>query len=553
MSVVDPQVIRAEPHTEIGAVLQQNIGIILERWSRRAALEQPNARRVHHAVLLDDLQDFLQNLARSLMESEDPHTWRHCLPAAKHGEQRWDTGWSLAEVIRDYQILRLVILDFLEETLERSLGYREVLAIGLALDESIAASVIVYVRGREDHLRQVEEKRLADLKEAQERLQQHAAALQEADRRKNDFLGMLAHELRNPLAPVRHALQILKLKSPPHPELQWAREVIERQTQQMSRMVDDLSDVSRIAQGKIKLQKEPLDLAVIMNRAMESVRPLVEARKHQMTLDLPREPVWLDADPQRLTQILVNLLVNAAKYTDHGGTIRLTAERHEQEVVLRVKDSGIGIPADMLPRIFEPFIQEEQSLERSQSGLGIGLALVRNFVDLHGGKVQAFSDGRGKGSEFVLQLPTLEQAPVTTLSKQSSVRDSTPCRRILVVDDNKDAAGSLSLLLQLLGHEVQTAHDGPTAIEMARLRAPEIVLLDIGMPRMNGLEVARRMRQDLALRNVLLVALTGYGQDQDRHRSQEAGFDVHLVKPVDLENLHSLLERSGSGPPIATA
>jgi signal transduction histidine kinase/CheY-like chemotaxis protein len=540
---IDPQVIRSEAHTEIGNILQRDAGIVLERWGRRAAEEQPNAKRVHHAVLLDHLRDFLHTLGRSLSESENPHTCEHCLSAANHGEQRWESGWSLLEVVRDYQILRLVVLDYLEESLDRPLGYREVLAIGLALDEAIAASVVQYVRGRDEYLQELEEKRAQDNEVVQQRLREQAEALQQADQRKNEFLAMLAHELRNPLAPVRNAIQILRLKGPPDPELQWARDLIDRQVQHMASMVDDLLDVSRIARGKIKLEKEPVELATVAARAVEMVRPLADSRKHQVTVALPDEPVWLEADPHRLVQVLTNLLTNAAKYTDEGGQIWLTAERQGDEVAIMVRDTGIGIAADLLPRLFFPFTQEERLPDRAQGGLGIGLSLVRSLVDLHGGRVRVFSAGRGQGSEFVLHLPVLKKPPPAAEGKKPLHRGQAPAHRILVVDDNRDAAQSLGLLLKLSGHEVHTAHDGPAALEAVHTYAPQIVLLDIGLPGMDGLEVAHRLRQDLGLKDILLVALTGYGQEEDRRRTQEAGFNAHLVKPVDLEELHELLAR----------
>ena len=545
MSLVDPDVIRSERHTEVGKLVLTNIGILIERWSRRAVAEQPNAKRVHHDVLLDHLNELLRTISHSLTSSKDPHTYQHRFPAAKHGEQRWDAGWSLPEVIRDYQILRLVILEFLEESLARPLGHREVLAIGLVLDESITASVVAFVKYREHHLLEIEQKRTEDLRESQARLQAHAKALQEADHRKNDFLAILAHELRNPLAPVRNALHILRVKSMPDPELQWAREVIERQAQQMTRMVDDLFDISRIERGKVKLDKEPVAVASIVERAVEEVRPLAEERKHQLTVALPAEAAWVDADRQRLTQVVVNILVNAVKYTAEGGQIHLGVERVADDVVFKFRDTGIGIPAELLPRIFEPFTQEQQSEDRVGGGLGIGLALVRNLVDLHGGRVQAFSAGRGKGSEFVMHLPVLKASPIA-INIDKKAPDLSPAfpRRILVVDDNRDAARSLARLLALYGHEVQTAHDGPAALEAARTHIPEIILLDIGMPRMDGLEVARRLRQESCLKEVMLVALTGYGQDRDRRRSREAGFDVHLVKPVEFEHLQTILQIS---------
>ena len=550
---VTARLIRAEPHTEIGTLLQRYAGVIIDRWGRQAVEEQPHAKRVHHAVLLDHLHDFLTTLGKSLAESEDPHTCQHCVPALTHGGQRWQAGWSLPELVRDYQILRLVVLDFLEETLDRPVGYREVLAIGLALDEAIAASVVTYVQGRDEYLRQLEEERAGEAKRAHERLQEQAEALKEADRRKNEFLAMLGHELRNPLAPIRNATQILSLNGPPDAEVQWARGVIERQVHQMTRMVDDLLDVSRITQGKFKLEKEPVDLASVVARAAEMVRPLIDARGHRLTITLPPEPVWLDADPSRLAQVVANLLHNAAKYTDAGGQIRLASERRGEETVVTVRDTGIGIPADLLPRVFEPFTQEERLLDRAQGGLGIGLALVRSLVALHGGRVQAFSAGRGCGSEFVLYLPVSGQAPTASGGERATVgRVKAASRRILVVDDNVDSAESLAVLLRVTGHEVRTAHAGRAALEAARACVPEIVLLDIGLPGMDGYEVARRLRQDLGLADVLLVAMTGYGQDEDRRRSHEAGFNAHLVKPVDLNELHALLERSQAISPGQT-
>jgi CheY-like chemotaxis protein len=257
---------------------------------------------------------------------------------------------------------------------------------------------------------------------------------------------------------------------------------------------------------------------------------------------IPAEPIWLEADRRRLVQVLVNLLVNAVKYTDEGGKLELRVMRESDDVVFTVRDNGIGIPAELLPRIFEPFIQEQQSENRAGGGLGIGLALVRQLIDLHGGRVQASSGGRGQGSEFTVYLPALKvDSAQPAGSKETQNLAATPARRILVVDDNRDAARSLAFLLNLHGHDVQFAHDGSAAIEMARVHAPEIILLDIGMPQMDGLEVARRLRQDPKMKDVLLVALTGYGQDRDRLRSQEAGFDVHLVKPVELEHLNVIL------------
>jgi signal transduction histidine kinase/ActR/RegA family two-component response regulator len=469
------------------------------------------------------------------------------LPATVHGEQRWQTGWSLAEVVRDYQILRLVILDFLEENLSRPLGYREVLAIGLALDEAIAASVVMYVKGSEQYNREVEDKRAEEDRRIQERLQEHAKALQEADRRKNEFLAMLAHELRNPLAPIRNAVEILRVQAAADAQVQWARGVIDRQAQQLTRIVDDLLDISRVARGKIDLQKETVNLVVVMERAVETVRPLIDGRMHELTVALPDNPLWLDVDPARMTQVGVNLLVNAAKFTEEGGQILVSVAEEKSEAVIKVRDTGLGISPELLPLIFEPFIQGENSTENAAGGLGIGLSLVRSLVELHGGSVQAFSEGPRRGSEFVVRLPSPKAAPATglPLTKQAKAGGHKSSRRILVVDDNKDSAESLAVLLKNSGHEVHTAHDGPTALEAARSNPPDVVLLDIGLPGQSGLETARRMRQELGLDKALLVAVTGYGQEDDVRRSLEAGFNAHLVKPLDLNALDALIIDQG--------
>ena len=288
-----------------------------------------------------------------------------------------------------------------------------------------------------------------------------------------------------------------------------------------------------------------------MTQAVETSRPLLEARRQRFDLQLPDEPIVVEADPTRLTQVILNLLNNAAKYTEEDGRIGLIVERQDAEVVVRVRDTGMGIPAEMLPRIFEPFTQVEHTLDRAQGGLGIGLTLVRRLVEMHGGTVQAFSEGRGRGSEFVVRLPIPQQALPSPVVGQAFQPDEpkSPAgkpdlqRRILIVDDNKDSAESLTLLMRMLGHEVRMAHDGETALEIARQFSPDIVVLDIGLPRLSGLEVARRLRHDLGLRDTLLIAMTGYGQEEDRRRSQGAGFNAHLVKPVDFGELRELLER----------
>jgi PAS domain S-box-containing protein len=370
-------------------------------------------------------------------------------------------------------------------------------------------------------------------------------SLREADRRKDEFLAMLSHELRNPLAPILNAVGVLKQPGLSIERLEWARGLIERQVESLTRLVDDLLDVSRITQGKIALRRENLDLAAVVARAIETSRPLIEARKHNLTVNLPSRSMRLNGDLLRLAQVISNLLNNAAKYTGEGGDIRLTAEAVDDEVILRVKDNGTGIPAEVLPRIFDLFIQADRSLDRAQGGLGIGLTLARGVVEMHGGRLEAFSDGPGLGSEFEARLPALPVAPgeaceTSVVVKGAVTEASKPCR-VLVVDDSADSAESLSVMLALEGHETKTAHDGPSALELARAFQPQVTLLDIGLPGMSGYEVARRLRKQRGGRKTTLIAVSGYGQEEDRRKSREAGFDHHLTKPVNYDTLTLLI------------
>jgi signal transduction histidine kinase/DNA-binding response OmpR family regulator len=364
--------------------------------------------------------------------------------------------------------------------------------------------------------------------------------VQEADRQKNEFLSMLAHELRNPLAPIRNAVHVLHLQASDQPETHWARDVIDRQVKHLTRLVDDLLDVSRITGGKIRLVLEPVEISRIVAEAVEASGPVIREKRHHLDVHLPGEPLWVEGDAARLAQVLTNLLNNAAKYTDEGGHIGLDAGREEGQVVLRVRDTGIGIPAEMLAAVFNLFTQVDRSLDRSQGGLGVGLTLVRRLVELHGGSVQAYSEGPGRGSEFVVRLPALAGRNQRSGDAGGADLPSAPrtASRVLVVDDNVDGAESLAMLLRLGGSEVVLAHDGPAGLEAAREFRPDVVVLDIGLPGMDGYEVARRLRADPATKDALLVAVTGYGRDEDRALSREAGFDHHLVKPVDLSHLH---------------
>ena len=369
-----------------------------------------------------------------------------------------------------------------------------------------------------------------------------AARLAEADRRKDEFLAMLAHELRNPLAPIRNALHLLGAPGASPATLQRVREMMERQVHHMVRLVDDLLDVSRITRGKVQLRPEPMEVSTLIQRVSEEAWPSVQAKGHAFSVSLPAEPVVLDVDPTRLDQVLLNLLQNAVKFTGPGGHIELDASRDGDGVGISVRDTGIGIEPELLSRIFEPFMQADHSLDRSQGGLGVGLTLARSLVEMHGGTLTAFSEGPGRGSKFVIWLP-IQRTPAASPDPEGGAgerKEGRPGRRVLVVDDNRDSAESIALLVEIWGHEVRTAFDGPSALDIAAAYRPEVILLDIGLPGMDGYEVARRLRQG-AGGGPVLVAMTGYGMEEDRRRSREAGFDHHLVKPVDPEGLRVLL------------
>jgi PAS domain S-box-containing protein len=374
--------------------------------------------------------------------------------------------------------------------------------------------------------------------------------LRETSRRKDEFLAMLAHELRNPLAPLRNALQIMRLARHDAVEVGQARDMMERQVQHLVRLIDDLMDVSRIARGKVQLRKERLDLTAIVQSAIEVSRPHIEAARHQFTVVLGSGPVYVQADGARLVQVVTNLLNNATKYTEPGGHIWLTLAREGADAIVRVRDTGIGIPAAMLPEVFGMFVQVSSSVGRSQGGLGIGLTLVQALVEMHGGSVEAHSAGSGQGSEFIVRLPVALEGRASADQElpvpEDRPSDRSSALRLLVVDDNRESANSLGLLMKLAGHDVRVAYDGPSALESARTFQPHVLLQDIKMPGMSGYEVARLVRAQPATRNVLLIALTGYGREEDRRRCLEAGFDHHLVKPVDLCALEKLLASLGS-------
>jgi PAS domain S-box-containing protein len=380
-------------------------------------------------------------------------------------------------------------------------------------------------------------------------------ALRRADRLKDQFLATLAHEMRNPLAPIRNAVEILKSKASPDPESVWARDVIDRQVGHMGRLLEDLLDVSRLTQNRLELRKQRIAVADVVRSGVETSRPLIESAGHRLVATLPTEELWIHADPLRISQVISNLLNNAAKYTDRGGQIRFTVEREGSDILLAVEDTGIGIEPEHLSRIFDMFSQAAPALERSQGGLGIGLALVRGIVEAHEGRIEAQSDGLGRGSRFTVRLPAARPKgtePGPTPERQAIPR-SPRAFRVLVADDNEDAASSLALLLRKAGHEVHVAHDGAEAIETADRVHPEILLLDIGMPRSHGYEVAMRLRERAWSAGAVLVAVTGWGQEEDRRNAAEAGFDHHLVKPIHLDRLDGIFRQAARREPTGNA
>jgi PAS domain S-box-containing protein len=387
------------------------------------------------------------------------------------------------------------------------------------------------------------------LRESERRTQEHAAELADLHRRKDEFLAMLSHELRNPLSPILNAAHILRLQKDENPLQQQARAVIERQVNQLSLLINDLLEVSRVITGRIQLRPERLDIRGVVEHALESARPLIDQRGHQLFVSLPAEAVWLEGDVARLEQVVVNLLNNAAKYTQEGGKIWVNLQSEGDEVTLRVRDTGVGIAPELQLRIFDLFTQADRTPDRSQGGLGIGLSLTQRLVELHRGKIEAHSAGLGQGSEFIVRLPvSLSSERGTDMTSTGMAKQAAQGWRMLVVDDNVDAANMLAAMLQHYGHQTETVYSAQGALEVAVESRPDFVMLDIGLPWMDGYEVARRLRQIPELKDTRLIAATGYGQDVDRQRSEEAGFDYHLVKPIDPEKLQTVLELLGRLP-----
>jgi signal transduction histidine kinase len=462
-------------------------------------------------------------------------------------------GFELAETMRGAERTRRIPIIFLtagsNDRTRRFRGY-EAGAVDF-LEKPIEADILrskvavfseLYMQRRQlavqrDNLKAFAEENLRLLKESRD----NAQALKEADSRKDEFLATLAHELRNPLAPIRNGLQILRM-SPEGPRAEEVRGMMDRQLTHMVRLIDDLLDVSRVSRGRIDLRKARMRLQEAVYSALEASRPLIEGNEHKLIVDIPEEPLWLEGDLTRLAQVVSNLLNNAAKYTPAGGEIHLTIRREGGQADIDIADNGLGIDADMLPRVFDLFTQADRHLDRSQGGLGIGLALVSKLVEMHGGTSRAVSEGAGKGSTFTVSLPLMdEQGAAMGVPLQTARTRTAAPMKVLIVDDNVDSAQTSLWMLDLMGHKAMLAHEGVTALEMARDLNPDVVLLDIGMPGMDGYEVCRQLRQMPEMKNKTVIAQTGWGQESDRQKAFAAGFDHHITKPVSLDLLTQLL------------
>ncbi len=503
------------------------------------------------------LDGFWNHMAEDPGSSLALASYEGAAPGAMQGVERFEHGEGVVGRVAEsrHPVVGMHVQDSADprEAFAKALGLRAYVCHPLVAGERVLGTLMLGSRSRDTF--EPDELEFAEticqyVTLAYERIR-HIRQLQETGRMKDEFLATLAHELRNPLAPIRNAAHILKQHGPRDPEMVWARQVIDRQAEHLSRLVDDLLDVSRITRGKIELRRERIAVSVIVSSAVETARPLIEAKQHALTVSLPGEHLFVNGDLTRLAQVVSNLLTNAAKYTPPNGKIEVAAERDGEYVLLRVRDNGVGIPNEMLARIFEMFAQVDSSLERTVGGLGIGLTLARTLVELHAGTIEAESAGAGRGAEFIVRLPAAPEIAGTMPRAATREGPGADTRaRVLVVDDNVDAAESLARLLEIDGYDVRIANGGMEALHEAAEFRPEVILLDIGLPMMNGYDVARRIRREPWGSEIRLVALTGWGQDEDRRRSKEAGFDDHVVKPIDPASLRGLLRKArSSGAP----
>jgi PAS domain S-box-containing protein len=532
---------RFPPESDDPELVLLAIEDVTDRTRAEAAMEHSEVR---YRRLFQMAKDGILILDAGTGKAIDANPFMTALLGYSHdeflGKELWEIG-----LFRDINESRAVYRELQEKGYVRY----ENLPLESRSGHKVEVEFVSNVYGENHH--QVVQCNIRDITERsrlQRLTQEQAVALADLDRRKDEFLAMLSHELRNPLAPILNAALLLRLHSNQNrlhgienPIIQQSASIIERQVGQLTRIVDELLEVSRITTGRIQLHQEPIVVGVVVENAMTTVRSLIDQRNHELIVSVPTPAIWLYADAARLEQVVVNLLTNAAKYTDQGGQIWLTLQQEGEEAVLRVRDTGVGIAPETLPRIFDLFTQAERSLDRSQGGLGIGLALVQRLVEMHGGTV-AVSSALGQGSEFVVRLPVV--APPHPLASSPLTKTAQPnglSLRVLVVDDNVDTVTTLALLVKESGHDVRTAHDGPAVLASALDYRPNVVLLDIGLPGLNGFEIAKRLRQQPALQNAVLVAITGYGGESNLQRSFEAGFDHHLVKPVDFGKLLQIL------------
>ncbi len=519
--MIETERLRQESCLRIAKLLRQNSEALTDRWARLSQHERPHNQSTHWHVLRDGLPKFLRAVAGALMQPQEDGHGRHRILALDHGEHRWQIGWKLSDVVGDYQLLRLVLMETLDERLDPPPTPLERLALNLHLDDSITAAVVAFVEHQE-----------LQLKQAHQRL--------------NEFLGVLGHELRNPLNAMAMGLQLIQF-SGANVDRSDAEQACRHSIEVMTRLLDDMLDVTRITRGQINLDRRPMELKGVLQRAVQGTRSQIVSKHHRLETHLPPGPVWIDGDATRLEQVVTNLLGNAIKYTEPGGTIRLSLEYDgDHAVILRIRDTGQGIDRTMLPHIFDLFVQGPENTGR---GLGIGLALTRMLVELHGGRIEAHSNGLGHGSEFACTLPLLtemsrpEPAPLPPADRAGGHElNQAPSRRILIVDDEGTSTRMLAALLEQCGHAMLMAYDGEVGLELALNELPEVILLDIGLPRLDGFEVARRLRRERRFDRTIIIAMTGFTPDEGQLRqAHEIGFDHYLVKPVGLRVIQELI------------
>ncbi|MGE3317134.1 MAG: ATP-binding protein [Planctomycetaceae bacterium] len=523
--MVETQSLRTEPFSEIARIIRRDADAIVNLWAVESRRQRPETQSKHWDVLKNALPKFLKAVADSLAERTDEDEEQHVGFAEEHGEQRWATGWDLSDLVSDYQLLRQTVLDYVERERGCPPTFKERSAINLYIDDAISAAVKRYVENE-------------------------SAELERSRNRLNEFLAILGHELRNPLNGIAMGLQLIALEQPA--ERKNTEAMMGQQVALMTRLVDDMLDLSRIARGQLSLVKCATELNKLIEHAVQSVRASTQHVNHQFQIKLHAEEIWIDGDGARLQQVFVNLLTNAVKYTEAGGTIALAVDSKPEGIVVRIRDNGQGIDALILPHIFDLFVQSPENVGR---GLGIGLALAKAIIELHGGSISAESSGVGLGSEFIITLPAAKRG---TLTQNAPAAPETPatragehCCRILVVDDVEPAARALAALLRQRGHTTFTAGDGEKAVSVALAERPEVVLIDIGLPKLNGYEVATLLRATPEFQNALFIAMTGYTDTPHRDQSQQVGIDHHFVKPVDVAAIDALIaeHRTRGGRP----